>query len=269
MMYNEMFEFDAFGRRTFPIGFLLMGRYRVIRRIAETALSIVYLAADFVTDDCVAIKQLAPRSDDEDLDPFTVAERFKREAQLLGSLSHIGLPHYIDSFHYKSEAAIVMEYIDGVAFNKALMAGFSARQALELGLMLCEVVAFLHNQDTPIIHADIKPSNVMIDKTGRLVLIDLGLARAYQSTTAYDEPSGTAHYAPPEQWRGEPLSPCSDVFSLGVTLRELYQGLDCWKALESVIVRATATRPQDRYHSAGALAHALYAVAAEQVTVLP
>lgn len=255
---------DRLGRANFPEGLILQDRFRIKHQIAETDLSFVYAADDLRAGTRVAVKQLAPRLDNEDLDLFLVKDRFRRESQLLQHLCLAPLPQHIASFDYEAQPVIVMEYICGFTLDRVLALPQSVGQAVQLGLALCEAVSVLHNQPWPVVHADLKPTNIMVEPMGRIVLLDLGLARVCGPKDYYEEPAGTPRYAPPEQWRGERLDPRSDVFALGMVLRDIYRRLLPDPALDKVFAVATAPRRQDRYHSAIALRRALHVVAARR-----
>lgn len=167
---------------------------------------------------------------------------FQREAQILAQLNHPQIPHF--SAYDTDAGEITMDYIPGESLRDLMVRSgcpLSERQALDYARAVCEVLAYLHNASpTPIIHGDIKPSNLMIDDTGKLWVIDFGLAHQWdhQPDAVAELIMGTPGYTPPEQWRGA-ATPRSDVYALAATLYTLLtnQQISAEPNLESVVYR--------------------------------
>jgi serine/threonine protein kinase len=238
---------------------VLRDRFVILRPIATTAFSNVYLAHDRRHERTVAIKQVLPQPREVRLARDALLGSFVREARLLHELRHRQLPQLHAAFHDQSGSYLVMEYVAGVTLERRLGEGGPARApALAIAYALCRVVAFLHRQQPPVIHADIKPGNVLLATDGRVVLLDLGLARRRDAPLPPSPPIGTPEYAAPEQWRGEPLDERTDVYALGKVLRELLGAATGEPALDRVLRCATAAAPEDRFPTVSRLYAAIY-----------
>ena len=202
---------------------LIDERYELRDLAGSGGMADVYLTYDRVLDRHVAIKVLKARyaSDEE------FVERFRHEARSAASLSH---PHIVPVFAWgetrDGTCYIVMEYLPGgtlkdrIASKGALPASTAATVALQIGEALREA------HEHGVIHRDIKPHNILITDSGHVKVADFGIARAAETTTSSDHGDilGTAHYISPEQAMGEPVSPASDFYSLGVVLYEMLTG---------------------------------------------
>jgi predicted ATPase len=196
---------------------LLRDRYRVRARIGQGGAGAVFRALDTTSGHLVAIKQLACASTAE-------IDSISREADLLGRLSHRGLPTVLDCFVESNTAFVVMTFVPGQDLAHRLTrraAPFPARTVLAWADDLLEVLSYLHSRQVPVIHRDIKPRNIKVDANGRAVLLDFGTATNLDSPT-HGVPGGyTLRYAPLEQIRSEAADIRSDLFALGATLYEL------------------------------------------------
>jgi serine/threonine protein kinase len=202
---------------------LIDERYELRDLAGSGGMADVYLAYDRVLDRPVAIKLLKARyaSDEE------FVERFRHEARSAASLSH---PHIVPVFAWGETrdrtCYIVMEYLPGgtlkdrIVSKGTLPASTAAAVALQIG----EALRAAHEHG--VIHRDIKPHNILITDSGHVQVADFGIARAAETTTISDHGDilGTAHYISPEQAMGEPVSPASDLYSLGVVLYEMLTG---------------------------------------------
>ncbi|HUS15027.1 MAG TPA: protein kinase [Chloroflexia bacterium] len=197
----------------------------------------VYLAEDARLGRLCVVKELQ-------LPHGSSAERrraeadFAREARILAQLSteHPGLPQTYDFFAESGRQYLVMQYVAGMDLDGRLRTGgpLAESEAVGYGAAVAEVLAFLHaQQPEPVIHRDVKPSNLIVDAQGRVKLVDFGLAKALPSTTtmlragAISETgaAGTAGYTPLEQWALQ-AEARSDVYALGATLHHLLTGRD-------------------------------------------
>jgi serine/threonine protein kinase len=200
---------------------VLQGRYRIERILGEGGMGRVYLAHDMrLADRPCAIKEMI----DEFIDPRKrqeANESFAREADTLARLKHPAIPAIYDRFDDHNCHYLVMEYVEGHDLEQELALDaqpMSESKVTEIARQLCDVLAYLHSFRPPIIYRDMKPSNVMITPSGRVTLIDFGIARIFKPgkvTTV-----GTVGFAAPEQYRGQ-VDPRSDIYSLGVTLHYL------------------------------------------------
>jgi formylglycine-generating enzyme required for sulfatase activity len=187
----------------------------------------IYLAQDtrFSTRTC-AVKEM--------LDTFTspneradAVRRFEQESDILASLQHPNIINVFDRFTEGQRHYLVMPFIKGRSLEEHLVElGGAASEAkvIEWAMCICDVLEYLHSQQPPIIYRDLKPSNIMVTDTGRLILIDFGIARNFVPR-AQGTMIGTPGYAPPEQWQGM-AEPRSDLYSLGATMHHLLTGID-------------------------------------------
>jgi tRNA A-37 threonylcarbamoyl transferase component Bud32 len=216
-------------------GQLLNKRYRIEALLSQGAYGQVYLAHDVTLQRaCVVKKMIVP----EDLSPDEVQElqeSFKHEAHLLASLNHPGHPSIPEIFDFFLDASgnyLVMKYIEGESVQQRLERSggqLSWQEAVGHILQVCDALDYLHgHQPEPVIHRDIKPTNILIDGGGRVWLVDYGTAQA--STGGQDGDcsglsglGGTPGYTPLEQWLMKARK-TSDIYALGATLHYLVTG---------------------------------------------
>jgi hypothetical protein len=229
-----------------PIGYMLRGRYRVLRVIGGGGMGAVYKAEDTKQDALqVAVKEMrtdmetASHSNNsgqteeerarEREERRQLLEAFRREAQILSDLKHHNLPRVTDFFTEGGRPYLVMDLIPGESLEKRLdrLRGqpMEESEALQYGIQVCHVLSFLHVQEPAIIFRDVKPANIMIMPNGQIKLIDFGIARTYKEGKRRDTMSmGTAAYAPFEQFGKGQTDARSDVYSLAATLFHLLTG---------------------------------------------
>jgi len=201
---------------------VLNGRYRLIKRIGAGGMSVVYKAQDLALGRLVAIKTLH-----EGLtgDPAFL-KRFRREAKAAASLSHPNVVTVHDVGQDNNTHYIVMELIEGDDLKNVIRswAPLPLKQTLDLAIQICEGVGYAHRAG--FVHCDVKPQNVLVTKDGRAMVADFGIARVISEATMSrgDLAWGTPHYFSPEQAAGEPATPASDVYAIGVILFEMLTG---------------------------------------------
>ena len=199
----------------------LEGRYEVMEELGRGGQGVTFRALDHQSGDDVVVKELSIGG----LDDWKSLELFEREAQVLNDVSHPRVPTYIDSFSMTDELGetrrfLVREFIDGESVREMIDRGrhFKESEALEITRQLLQLMAFLHALEPPIIHRDVKPSNLIIDDVGRVFLVDFGVAQAtVPETVGGTTVVGTAGFLPPEQLSGR-SSAVSDLYALGATL---------------------------------------------------
>jgi non-specific serine/threonine protein kinase/serine/threonine-protein kinase len=203
-----------------------VGAYRILRRLGEGGMGVVYLAArdDGAYQHEVAVKVLKGGSQ-----AAALARRFQRERQALAGLDHPNIARLIDGGTTEAgQPYYAMEYVPGVPVTEFARAhGLDLRDRLNLFRGICDAVSSAHRQ--LVIHGDIKPANILVSADGAPKLLDFGLARILQtaSTASTETPTLlllTPGYASPEQVRGERLTTATDIYSLGVVLYELLTG---------------------------------------------
>ncbi len=210
----------------------LAEHYQILRDLGRQTGRKTVLARDLKTQELVVIKLLSFGIDFQ----WQALKLFEREAETLKSLSHPGIPRYLDYLEFAPEEdyhfALVQSYVAGKTLAEHLKGGgtFSEGEVKELAQALLEILNYLHQQQPPIIHRDIKPSNIILQRhssgsLGQVYLVDFGsvshLAAKESCTITV---VGTYGYMPPEQFGGR-ASPASDLYSLGATLIYLVTGL--------------------------------------------
>jgi serine/threonine protein kinase len=240
-----------------PPGTMLGDQYLVLRRIAATGLSTVYYGVDQRSGGAVAIKRLSNAARPGDLSRASAVRGFEAEARLLQTVEHPQVPRLRASLRRDSDYLMVTDYVAGTTLDALLGTGtLTTSQAWGIAGRLCDAVVALHRQEPPVIHADIKPNNLIVGPAGDVMLLDFGLARRRGEPPPLDEAMGTPPYTPPEQWAGQALDERADVYALGMVLEELFAAVGI-TALCRVLARATAPERDERLASAGALRDAI------------
>ncbi len=198
-----------------------VGRFQVTRPLGRGGMSEVYAALDAELDREVALKFLSFETSTD----ARTADRFVREARAASALNHPNIVTVHEVVHVPSSIAIVMEKVEGHAFRELCGGPNPAADVAGWGRQIADALAAAHAKG--LIHRDLKPENLMLRPDGYVKVLDFGLARHYEST---DEDStsltaGTFRYMSPEQTRVSPLTPASDIFSLGIVLYELATGV--------------------------------------------
>jgi serine/threonine protein kinase len=207
---------------------LLNNRYRLLELIGSGGMAVIYRGVDTLLQRRVAIKILRERFAS---DPAFLA-RFQREAQAAANLEHPNIVTVHDVGQDEGRHYIVMEYVDGQDL-KALIRQrerLSINEALNITAQICAGVGHAHKAN--LIHCDIKPQNVLVTRDGRVKVADFGIARALSESglTESETVWGSPLYLSPEQAAGEPPSPASDVYSIGVVMYEMLAGTPPFQA---------------------------------------
>lgn len=198
---------------------LLAGRYEVGPLIGIGGSARVYRAVDRRTGDPVAVK-IYPEGSAE-----IAGHQRLRESSVLAGLRHPGLARMLDAGVDGERPFLVMEFVDGVSLRQRLGDGpLPADTVARIGADVADVLAHVHAAG--VVHRDVKPGNVLLERTGRARLTDFGIAKVIGSArvTATGVVVGTAAYMAPEQVRGESVGPAADVFALGMVLLEAVTG---------------------------------------------
>ncbi|WP_170291551.1 Stk1 family PASTA domain-containing Ser/Thr kinase [Heliobacterium mobile] len=204
------------------MGRLFGNRYEIVELLGSGGMAQVYKAWDKLLERAVTIKLLRETltSDEE------FVRRFRREAQAVAGLSHPNIVNVYDVGREGDIDYIVMEFIDGPTLKEVIRsrAPLPPEEAVELGKQISDALEHAHERG--IIHRDIKPHNILLNRNGRVKVTDFGIARSVaQNTMTMDRTIvGSVHYLSPEQARGLPVDEKSDIYSLGVVMYELLSG---------------------------------------------
>lgn len=217
-------------------GKVLQERYRVERQIGQGGMGSVYLATDTRFNSTVAVKETLIADDN-------YRKALMREARLLNSLKHVALPKVSDHFVEDNGQYIVMEYITGEDLYEMMDRSGKAFPISDVMIwteQLLDALEYLHGQENPIIHRDIKPQNLKLTPQGQIILLDFGLAKgnptdANHKTAANSIFGYSRHYASLEQIQGTGTDPRSDIYSLAATLYHLATGKPPADALTRVM----------------------------------
>ncbi|RVU71647.1 MULTISPECIES: Stk1 family PASTA domain-containing Ser/Thr kinase [Lactobacillus] len=256
--------------------YLLGERYRIIDTLGEGGMANVYLAEDIILQRKVAVKVLRL---DLQKEP-QIEERFQREALATSELSHPNIVSVLDVGTDQGLPYMVMEYVDGPDLKEYIgeNSPLDLHEVIRIMDQILSAVALAHKHN--VIHRDLKPQNILLDRRGNVKIADFGIAVALNqsSITQTNSVMGSVHYMSPEQTRGGLVTKQSDIYSLGIILYELITGKVPFngetpvsialkhaqepipsirkkdpkvpQALENVVLRATAKDPRDRYATA-------------------
>jgi eukaryotic-like serine/threonine-protein kinase len=265
-------------------GALLKDRYKLTERLGTGGMAEVYRARDVVLDRDVAIKIL--RKDYSDNEEFQ--NQFRLEARSAANLSHPNIVTVHDFGFSDGMLYIVMEMVPGKDLKQLIRerGRFPIEAGVELMIQACKGIGYAHRAG--LVHCDVKPHNMLVSNDGRLKVTDFGIARALASFTPNERTDvvwGSPLYFAPEQAAGEPPTPASDVYSLGVVMYETLSGTppftastadelarlhifarpipireyipDIPPALEEIIMKVLSKEPAARYRTADQLGRVL------------
>jgi serine/threonine protein kinase len=271
---------------------LIGGRYQIVKRIGQGGMGKVYEVNHIHLSRRFALKIISNTVAETD----EARELFYREARFASAMSHPNITSVVDfGEDEKVGMFMVMEFVDGEPLHRILFREkrLSVRKACEIVLQVAEALHYIHKQN--VVHCDIKTENILIAeeeleaKRTRMVakLLDFGLARPLSGPRASTSLSGTPHYVAPERIRGEPASPSSDVYGVGILTYELLTGQVPWDgpvqkilaghldeqpkppsklvesldpAVENLVLHALAKRPSERHKDMAAFIYELKTV---------
>ena len=202
-----------------------VGRYEIIKEIGQGAMGVVYEAKDPKINRSIAIKTIRFSDEFKDDKIREIKERFFKEAEIAGKLSHPSIVSIFDAGEDYDLTYLAMEYLEGSDLRGFCKKG--SLQPLRKVLYIVSEVALAldHAHNMGVIHRDIKPGNIMLLKNGKVKVTDFGIAKAIStSETKSGIVLGTPNYMSPEQINGQQIDGRSDIFSLGVVFFELLTG---------------------------------------------
>ncbi|HSD88544.1 MAG TPA: serine/threonine-protein kinase [Kofleriaceae bacterium] len=272
---------------------LIGGRYQIVKRIGQGGMGKVYEVNHIHLSRRFALKIISNQVAETD----EARELFYREARFASAMSHPNITSVVDfGEDEKVGMFMVMEFVDGEPLHRILFREkrLSVKKACEIVLQVAEALHYIHKQN--VVHCDIKTENILIQeeeiegKRSKMIakLLDFGLARPLTGPRASTSLSGTPHYVAPERIRGEPASPSSDVYGVGILLYELLTGQVPWdgavqkilaghldekprppstlveggldSAVENLVLHALAKRPAERHKDMAAFIYELKTV---------
>jgi serine/threonine protein kinase len=257
---------------------LQIGQYRVVSELGAGGMGVVYKAVDVQINREVALKRLRSEFAASD----AVLERFRREAQLQGRLNHPGIAQIYALTQTEEAFCIVMEFVNGVSLSKLLPLDWT--YAVQIVLQTLDALEFAHGSG--VLHRDVKPENILLDRRGIVKVMDFGIAHAVGAERLTREKSliGTIEYMSPERILSQPVDGRSDLYAVGIVFFELLAGrlpsdtlsefdLMRWHVdtvappvtdfaqvparVAEIIARSIAKKPDDRFRSCQEMAAAL------------
>jgi len=235
--------------QVFSSGLSIPG-YEILELVGKGGMGAVYRAIDLKTRQQVAVKVLLS---DLSSDP-NASERFEREIRILRHLRHPDIVRLLGNGNVEGRPYIVMEYVDGINLEQLLEVEnpLKVEVAIHIGLKIASAFDYIHDQG--IVRGDIKPSNVLVEKSGQIYVTDLGIAKIADAKgpTREGVVIGTPVYMSPEQVAGAKISGKSDIYSLGILLYEMITGSPPFEGSTSTViykhVNETPAPPSDKLH---------------------
>jgi eukaryotic-like serine/threonine-protein kinase len=240
--------------------------------IGHGGMGAVYQARQPNLDRVVALKLIRPREDNP-----MFAERFVREAKAMAKLTHANIVTIFESGEAGGSLYLLMEFVDGVTLREAIRAkAVKPADAMKIVGQLCDALEYAHSQG--VVHRDIKPENILLDRAGKVKVVDFGLAKLADdnamSLTHTRQAMGTPHYMAPEQWeKPTEVDHRADIYALGVVIYELLTGelplgrfdppsvksrLDA--RIDEIVLKLLAKEPDRRYQHASDVRTALFGI---------
>ncbi|WP_331447082.1 serine/threonine-protein kinase [Streptomyces xanthochromogenes] len=254
------------------IGSLLGGRYRVTSTIGRGGMGVVARAVDELLNREVAVKILRAHTDASAAELADLRTRMRREAQTAARIRHSGVVTVHDVTEERGLPVIVMELVDGPSLDDVLAerGTLDPREAAAIGAELMDALDAAHRAG--VLHRDVKPGNILLERGGRVVLTDFGIATmettgddAMSKLTRSGELVGSLDFLPPERAQGREPGPASDIWALGMTLYAAVEGTtpfrrtSVWSTLSAIV-----TDPLPPARRAGGLTPVLQALMAKE-----
>ena len=227
-------------------GSIFSGKYAVQEEIARGGMGVIYKAVHTALGRQVAIKVLNPQYSS---DPAFL-KRFEREARAMARLDHENVVRVFDVAQDGDSHYIVMEYFPGKDLKHLILdrENISWQEMLKISIQVANALSYAHSQG--IIHRDIKPGNIMVEKNGRAKIADFGIAAATDevSVTATGQIIGTPEYMSPEQAMGEVVDARTDLYSLGMVMYELLTGVTTFQGISRMAIVGKLIYDKEEYN---------------------
>ena len=259
------------------LGKVFADRYKLIKILGTGGMADVYLAEDIMLEKYIAIKILKK----ELINNRESIRYFQNEAEVISHLSHPNIVEVYDVGMAEGHPFIVMEYVEGKTLKEIIREKAPLTSTFAVYVMEGVLAALIHSHKKGIIHRDIKPHNIMINKSGEVKVMDFGIARITDQAntmTITNDIVGSVHYLSPEQASGSEITELSDVYSCGIVFYEMLTGKlpydgqnpvsvavnhiqgglippkdiinDVPQEIENIVLKATMRDPQKRFKSA-------------------
>jgi len=262
----------------------MIDRYKIVEKIGEGGMAIVYQALDTLMDRTVALKVIRPMQNPEK----GFLKRFEREARALARLSHPNIVHVLEFGEHEGQPFLVMDYVEGGTLMDRMGSPMPDAEAIRLVLPIAKALGYAHQKG--IVHRDVKPGNILFSASGDPMLTDFGLVKLLDKEesiklTRMGTGVGTPEYSSPEQCFGGEIDQRADIYSLGIVLYELVTGRKPFSAntprevvikqsiemppkprdivpeisadLEKIILKALEKKPPDRFPDMASFVEAL------------
>jgi serine/threonine protein kinase len=235
---------ESFNEQRYPVEFL--AKFELMECLAQNELGETLLVKDRETCEYYVAKCYL----NENPHPHT------SESELLKRLKHQGVPQLIGEYGNEIMFCVVRTYSSGKSLDTWVREkSLSVEQSVQIAIQLCDILHYLHSQNPPVIHRDIKPQNIIVNEKGEITLIDFGISRTYDQAASEDTLCfGTKKYAAPEQYGFSQTDCRADIFSLGILLLWMITGsVDMQssraaigdKRLARIIKKCSSFAPQD------------------------
>ncbi len=242
---------------------VLFGKYRLLKKLGTGRSGTVFLAYHTELEEYRAIK-IVPRS-------LADHEIFRREALLLKTLHHPGIPIVYDIEEDEENSYLIEEYLEGESLYALVkrLGSLSIQTATDIGIRVCRIIQFMNSVKDPILYLDLQPRNLLVCGDN-VRIIDFDHARYASDASSFAERYGTTGFAAPEQYCSEPMDCRTDVYAIGALIWfmctgnppdenafDLETGDRSWPAMRHILLAALSAKKEDRYQSAGDLGDAL------------
>lgn len=247
---------------------ILLGKYRILSKIAAGGMGAVWLAEDRKLQKKWAVKEIF--KDSGEFCASVNPDGTLTEIEILTLLDNPYAPRIVDRYEDEQVLAVVMDYVEGQTLLQLVKekGPQPEEEVVKWTLCVCDLLSFLHTHQPPVIYNDVKPENIILKKDGAIKVIDFGIAKIPQKYPN-DTPIGTPGYASPEHYKGK-TDARSDLYSLGMSMYHLLTAVNpatkdfhmkpltslrpgASRKLEQIIQKATAKDPNARYQSASEL----------------